>query len=428
MYRIGILERDENYLWRLVGFLKEHHKESFEINVKGGGFGLDAVDIKAVTYDALFLGDGVENAEIKTEEIPSGTVIGYLTEEDTCDERHIGKYQSMEQIYRQMLKLCEAGADSEEGVAESVESAEPAAEAAQEHDGFRTEHVTENGETYCVCKIAEAAVDGLAVRMLSGNRIKGLLQAKYKEGVWRIRITGMKSLYDYVRENDGTKGKEQLLRFFADMIATALSLEEYMLSTDGLLLDPREIYVDKSGETILMPYIPLKSDMCKDAGQCLAEIRALCDTLLTGLSGEEKTQAAEEEDACGGTEEFDGLKKNAKDSLELKQRTKARDKADTVTYIIRKRTGEKVVINRSLFKMGKDASYVDYCIKDNPAVSRNHADIVQKPDGFYLVDKGSLNHTFINGRKLEAGEYRKLEDGCLMQLANDVFEFRSLTK
>ena len=96
--------------------------------------------------------------------------------------------------------------------------------------------------------------------------------------------------------------------------------------------------------------------------------------------------------------------------------------------IIRKRTGEKVVINRSLFKMGKDASYVDYCIKDNPAVSRNHADIVQKPDGFYLVDKGSLNHTFINGRKLEPGEYWKLEDGCLMQLADDVFEFRSLTK
>ncbi|MDE5823197.1 MAG: FHA domain-containing protein, partial [Lachnospiraceae bacterium] len=25
----------------------------------------------------------------------------------------------------------------------------------------------------------------------------------------------------------------------------------------------------------------------------------------------------------------------------------------------------------------------------NPAVSRNHADIVRKPDGFYLVDKGS---------------------------------------
>lgn len=422
MYKIGILERDENYLWRLVGFLKEHHRESFEINVKDGGFGLDAVDIKAVEYDALFLGDGVENTDIRKDEIPSRTVIGYLTENDDSDERHIGKYQSMEQIYRQMIKLCESGTDAGD------DEAEPAEACAEEHEDFRMESVTDNGETYRVCQIKQELVDGLAVRMLSGNRIKGLLEAEYRDGAWRIRVTGKKRLYDYIYENNSVKGKEQLLRFFADMIAAALSLEEYMLSADRLLLDPKEMYVDKSGETVLMPYIPTKSEQGKDIRQCLAEIRKLCDTLLTGLSGEAKPQAAGKEGAYGSTEEFDGLKKNAKDSLELRQRTKALGKADAVTYIIRKRTGEKVVINRSLFKMGKDASYVDYCIKDNPAVSRNHADIVQKPDGFYLVDKGSLNHTFINGRKLEPGEYWKLEDGCLMQLADDVFEFRSLTK
>lgn len=422
MYRIGILERDENYLWRLVGFLKEHHRESFEINVKDGGFGLDAVDIKAVEYDALFLGDGVENTDIRKDEIPSRTVIGYLTENDDSDERHIGKYQSMEQIYRQMIKLCESGTDAGD------DEAEPAKACAEEHEDFRMESVTDNGETYRVCQIKQELVDGLAVRMLSGNRIKGLLEAEYRDGAWRIRVTGKKRLCDYIYENNSVKGKERLLRFFADMIAAALSLEEYMLSADRLLLDPKEMYVDKSGETVLMPYIPTKSEQGKDIRQCLAEIRKLCDTLLAGLSGEAKPQAAVEEGAYGSTEEFDSLKKNAKDSLELRQRTKALGKADAVTYIIRKRTGEKVVINRSLFKMGKDASYVDYCIKDNPAVSRNHADIVQKPDGFYLVDKGSLNHTFINGRKLEPGEYWKLEDGCLMQLADDVFEFRSLTK
>lgn len=422
MYRIGILECDENYLWRLVGFLKEHHRESFEINVKDSGFGLDAVDIKTVEYDALFLGDGVENTSIKKDEIPSRTVIGYLTENDACDERHISKYQSMEQIYRQMIKLCESGADAGDG------EAEPAEEDVEEQEDFRMESMTDSGETYRVCQIAEELVDGLAVRMLSGNRIKGLLQAKYRDGEWRIRVTGMKRLCDYICENNTVKDKERLLHFFADMIATALSLEEYMLSADRLLLNPKEMYVDQSGETVLIPYIPTKSDQGKDIRQCLIEIRRLCDMLLAGLSGEAKPQVPAEEDAYGSTEEFDGLKKNAKDSLELRQRTKALGKADAVTYIIRKRTGEKVVINRSLFKMGKDASYVDYCIKDNPAVSRNHADIVQKPDGFYLVDKGSLNHTFINGRKLDPGEYRKLEDGCLMQLADDVFEFRSLTK
>ncbi len=57
-------------------------------------------------------------------------------------------------------------------------------------------------------------------------------------------------------------------------------------------------------------------------------------------------------------------------------------------------------------------------------MSRNHADIVRKQDGFYIIDKGSLNHTFVNGKKLAAEEYRKLEDGCLIQLADEVFEFR----
>ena len=112
----------------------------------------------------------------------------------------------------------------------------------------------------------------------------------------------------------------------------------------------------------------------------------------------------------------------AKESLELKEGTKNLKK-EKIPYLVRKRTGERIAINRTLFKLGKDASYVDYCIKDNPAVSRNHADILRKTDGYYLVDKGSLNHTFVNGKKLALDEYRKLEDGCLVQLANEVFEF-----
>ena len=81
------------------------------------------------------------------------------------------------------------------------------------------------------------------------------------------------------------------------------------------------------------------------------------------------------------------------------------------------------MIDKNIFKIGKDANYVDYCIKGNPTVSRNHADIVKKSDGYYAVDKGSLNHTFLNGRRLEEQEYEKLEPGDLLQVADEVFEF-----
>ena len=115
------------------------------------------------------------------------------------------------------------------------------------------------------------------------------------------------------------------------------------------------------------------------------------------------------------TEELDRSQNNETDNI--------KPKTENFPYLIRKRTREKIVINRSLFKLGKEAAYVDYCISDNPTVSRNHADIVKRQDGYYLVDKNSLNHSFVNGKKLVADEYRKLENGCLIQLADEVFEF-----
>jgi pSer/pThr/pTyr-binding forkhead associated (FHA) protein len=44
-------------------------------------------------------------------------------------------------------------------------------------------------------------------------------------------------------------------------------------------------------------------------------------------------------------------------------------------------------------------------------------------DGYYLKDEGSLNHTFLNGTKIEKDKPRKLKSGCLIQLANEVFEW-----
>lgn len=417
MYKIAILERDKAYLERLIYFLEEHHGESFEINVVEE---LDDLDPEMMQCNALFFGDDIE---VDAALFPATVAVGYLTENDECDEQHINKYQSMEQIYKRMLRLCEAVNVVDSAVQQERETP------------YQAELVTEAGETYRVYHIAEEQIDRLAVKMLAGNRVKGLPQTVYHDGRLKVRITGMESLYEYFCKTGVQRGKEQLLVFLADMITTALSLEEYMLSMDRLLLDPREIYVSERADSVLIPYIPIQCDVQKDAGQCLEEIREFCSVLSETFTVEGSAQAVQEnvdsdeaqqeadEDEYGSTEEFDRLQRNAKESLELKERTRNL-KEEMIPYIVRKRTGERIVINRNLFKLGKDASYVDYCIRDNPAVSRNHADLVRKPDGYYLVDKGSLNHTFVNGKKLAVDEYRKLEDGCLMQLANEVFEFR----
>ena len=93
-------------------------------------------------------------------------------------------------------------------------------------------------------------------------------------------------------------------------------------------------------------------------------------------------------------------------------------------YLLRKRTDEKIVIDKDIFKLGKDASCVDYCISDNPTISRNHADIIRKKDSFFVKDKGSLNHTFVDGKKLEPDRLVKIESGSLVQLADEVFELK----
>ena len=416
MYKIAILDRDQTYLERLVSFLKEHHSESFEISAANS---LEELDTDITQYNVLFFGDDVT---VDAALFPEDVTIGYLTEKSEVGEQYISKYQNMEQIYRRMMKLCEKEKNPDTDSSGAAQSKEPQTAAGRSEWKART--LTANGETYRIYQIEEEQVDRVAIRMLAGNRIRGLFQTEYQNGGMRIRITGMKSLYEYAQKNNSPKGKEQLLKFFADMLTAACSLEEYMLSADRLMLDPREIYVNRAEDRVLIPYLPVKGGAPLDSMQYLGKIRDLCSILMEGMSEETARVPDTAAGQNGGTEEFDNLQKNAKESLKLKESTKTLVKG-VKPFIVRKRTKEKIVINRNLFKLGKDAAYVDYCIKDNPAVSRNHADIVRKADGFYLVDKGSLNHTFVNGKKLADGEYRKLENGCLMQLADEVFEFRS---
>lgn len=417
MYKVGILEKDEAYLNRLVSFLRKHHGDSFEITaIDADRADRRSLDLESVHYDALLIGDGIAVGS----DIPTDIILGYITENEKAGDNDISKYQSLEMIYSHMVKLCKKS--------EQTDCREKENEAA-ERAGYdlRAETVTENGETYRVYHIDEKDADNLAVMMIASNHIEGLFPMNYQDGKLKLNITDKISLYDFVQKNNTPKGKQEFLKLFEGIIATAVSLEEYMLSVDRLVLDPREIYVDMDACKAVVPYLPISNDDQRDTRQCIKSIRRLCNLLLDYARREKsdktgRRQPVNDDDGYGGTETFDNLQKNAQESLKLKNKTRelGHEKA---AYIIRKRTNEKILINRNIFKLGKDAAYVDYCIKNNPTVSRNHADIVRKADGYYLVDKGSLNHTFVDGMKLKPDEYRKLENGCLLQLANEVFQF-----
>ncbi|RGZ01876.1 DUF6382 domain-containing protein [Clostridium sp. AM58-1XD] len=92
--------------------------------------------------------------------------------------------------------------------------------------------------------------------------------------------------------------------------------------------------------------------------------------------------------------------------------------------VIRRRNGQSMVINKLIFHMGKESSFADFYIGDNATVSSAHADIICDGSQFFIRDMNSLNHTYVNGILVEAGEMRELHSGDVLKLSNEEFDFR----
>lgn len=93
-------------------------------------------------------------------------------------------------------------------------------------------------------------------------------------------------------------------------------------------------------------------------------------------------------------------------------------------HLIRTKNNEKISINKPVFRIGKERSYVDYFIGDNTAISRSHANIVNHNGEFYVVDTNSTNHTYVNGGMIQSNVETKLSHGTKIRFANEDFEFR----
>ncbi len=92
-------------------------------------------------------------------------------------------------------------------------------------------------------------------------------------------------------------------------------------------------------------------------------------------------------------------------------------------YLIREKNGERIYLNKSLFVIGSDGLRVDYCIRDNKAVSRVHAQIRRMNAAYTLEELHATNGTFLNGVKLQDSEVKPLNPGDCIRLANEEFIF-----
>ncbi len=75
------------------------------------------------------------------------------------------------------------------------------------------------------------------------------------------------------------------------------------------------------------------------------------------------------------------------------------------------RSGESFTIDQDRMSIGRTPDAAVFL--DDVTVSRNHALVVRREDGYYIDDLGSLNGTYVNRRRIES---HRLEDGDEIQI------------
>ena len=75
------------------------------------------------------------------------------------------------------------------------------------------------------------------------------------------------------------------------------------------------------------------------------------------------------------------------------------------------RAGESFTVDEERMSIGRTPDAAVFL--DDVTVSRNHALLVRRQDGYYIDDLGSLNGTYVNRRRIES---HRLEDGDEIQV------------
>lgn len=145
----------------------------------------------------------------------------------------------------------------------------------------------------------------------------------------------------------------------------------------------------------------------------------------TGLLDEdEATGLLEDEDeATGLLEEATGLipdEDNGDEATGLLIENDARVKFPTLFRVL---TNETIIVNKPVYRIGKEKSYVDYFVTNNIAVSRSHADIITRGSKFFVKDLNSKNHTYINDQEVPIMFEVEIHDGDRLKLGNEEFVF-----
>lgn len=132
----------------------------------------------------------------------------------------------------------------------------------------------------------------------------------------------------------------------------------------------------------------------------------------------------EEKKGTGSTVELTGGMNVVKDSDSEVVAAVSKGVPKAMPYIVRVNTGERVMINKTVFKIGKAGRGVDYHVGGNGAISKVHIIIYQREDGCYLKDNKTTNGTYLNGQRLDDNGEMKLSNDAMISIGGEDFIFK----
>lgn len=132
----------------------------------------------------------------------------------------------------------------------------------------------------------------------------------------------------------------------------------------------------------------------------------------------------EEKKGTGSTVELTGGMNVVKDSDSEAAAAVSKGVPKAMPYIVRVNTGERVMINKAVFKIGKAGRGVDYHVGGNGAISKVHIIIYQREDGCYLKDNKTTNGTYLNGQRLDDNGEMKLSNDAMISIGGEDFIFK----
>lgn len=128
-----------------------------------------------------------------------------------------------------------------------------------------------------------------------------------------------------------------------------------------------------------------------------------------GITEGEETQAFDSSDNT--------VLLNFNDSYESVQRT-------IYPHLIQQQTGTKIAVNKPAFWIGSDPASVDYCISNNPTISRRHAQLIIQNGQFYIIDNHSTNHVYVDNRIIQPELPVLLKNNSRILLSDEAFIFQ----